>query len=598
MVHRQKRSLRTLATVIALIIVAVVFSGRLFQIQVVQAAELNEVSQDKRAVHSAIPGIRGDVVDRNGVTLATTDELYDVQLSPKNTRVRDGVFYRQAPEGQSGTVPVTTEEAYEEIAAITGQTAAEIKQIVDDALEVNPKSDFAYVKREITLDQLNQLKELRIPWLTFAANYQRLYPNGAVAGNLIGFSGADQEPLAGVERSQDACLAGVDGYETYEKGADGVALPGSTVVRKQAVNGGTVQLTIDRDLQWQAQQLVDDYHKRLGTEYVYAVLMDAKTGELLAVAEDGSVDPGDVNAGDPAKREARSVVAPYEPGSTHKTVTVATLLEEGLATPTTRYDTPWTMQPEPGVRFSDWYEHGVEPWTLTGIYVNSSNVGTAMMGTMASAQTRYEYMRKFGLGERTNIGLSVEDSGLLYLPEDWDKQTNYNVTFGQGFSSTIVQTASVYQTIANGGVRIPPSLVKGCLNADGSFDEFDSGDPVEVVSERTADQILQMMETLVNETWTRELNIPGYRIGGKTGTGEQSDGQGRYRTDYVHSFASIFPIDDPQYVVVASLGFPDVYLTATPSVVKLVREIEEATIRTMQVAPSTGKFQALPIYAQ
>ena len=590
--------MRTLATVIVLVLVAVVFSGRLFQIQVVQAAELNEVSEDKRAVHSSIPGLRGDVVDRNGITLATTDELYDVQLSPKNTQVRDGIFYRSAPDGQSGTVPVTAEEAYAEIGEITGQTGEEIKEIVDQALEINPKSDFAYVKREITLDQLNALKELRIPWLTFAANYQRLYPNGAIAGNIVGFSGADQIPLAGVERSQDACLAGVEGYETYEKGADGVALPGSTVVREQAITGGTVELTIDRDLQWQSQQLVDEYHKRFGTEYVYAVLMDAKTGELLAVAEDGSVDPGDINAGDAGKREARSVVFPYEPGSTHKTVTVATLIEEGLATPTTRYDTPWTMQPEPGVRFSDWYEHGVEPWTLTGIYVNSSNVGTAMMGTKASPQTRYDYMRKFGLGERTNIGLSSEDSGLLYEPGDWDKQTNYNVTFGQGFSSTIVQTASVYQTIANGGVRIPPSVVRGCQESDGTFTEFDSGEPVTVVSEQTAQDVLHMMETLVNDTWSRELTIPGYRIGGKTGTGEQSDGQGRYRTDYVHSFASVFPVDDPQYVVVASLGFPDVYQTATPAAVSLVREIEEATIRTMQVAPSTGEFTALPIYAE
>lgn len=596
MSQRTKRNVRSVVTAIVLVLVAIVFSGRLFQIQVVQAAEYNEVSKDKRAIQTVIPGLRGDIVDRDGVMLATTDELYDVQLSPKNTRVRDGVFYRAAPEGQSGTVPVTTDEAFAEIAEITGQRAEDIRETVDEALKINENSDFAYVKREINLDQLNALKELRIPWLTFAPNYQRLYPSGAVAGNLVGFSSRDQIPQSGVERAQDACLAGVPGSETYEKGADGVALPGSHVVREQAVNGGTVELTIDRDLQWQAQQLVDEYHGRLGTEYAYAVLMDAKTGELLAVAEDGSVDPGDVNAGDPTKREARSFVAPYEPGSTHKTVTVATLLEEGVATPTSGNLTPWTLQPEPGVRFSDWFEHGNEPWTLTGIYVQSSNVGTAMMGTQVPATTRYEYMRAFGLGEVTNAGLPLEDSGLLYSPEDWDKQTSYNVTFGQGFSSTIIQTAGIYQTIANGGVRIPPKLVKGCRHADGTFTGHDSGDPVNVVSKDTANQVLRMMETLVDDTWQRDLTIPGYRIGGKTGTGEQSDGQGQYRTDYVHSFASVFPVDDPQYVVVASLGFPDSYTAGTVSAVKLVREIEEATIRKMQVAPSTGKLDPLPIH--
>lgn len=593
-----KRHARSVAALVLVVLITVIFSARLFQIQVVQASEYNEVSKGKRAVPIAITGLRGDIVDREGVTLATTDERYDVQLSPKNTLVRDGVFYREAPEGKSGTVSVTTEEAYAEIAEITGQTAEELREIVDSALEKNPKSDFAYVKREVTLDQLNELKALRIPWLTFAPNYQRLYPNGAVAGNLIGFSSSDQIPLSGVERSQDACLAGIDGQETYEKGADGVALPGSHVVREQAVNGGTVNLTIDRDLQWQAQQLVDEYHARLGTEWVYAVLMDAKTGELLAVAEDGSVDPGDVNAGDKEKREARSFVRPYEPGSTHKTVTMATLLEEGAATPLTPYATPWTMQPEAGVRFSDWYQHGVEPWTLTGIYVNSSNVGTAMMGTLVDANTRYEYMRKFGLGESTDVGLPLEDSGLLYKPEDWDAQTSYNVTFGQGFSSTIIQTAGVYQTIANDGVRVPPKLVAGCTDADGTFTPYDSGDPVKVVSPETAASMRQMMETLVDDTWQDFLTIPGYRIGGKTGTGEQSDGHGQYRSDYVHSFASIFPIDNPQYVVVTSLGFPDSYTSGTTSAVSLVREIEEATIRTKQVAPSTGTFEPLPIYSE
>lgn len=592
-----RRSARSYGALALLILVVLVFSGRLFQVQVIQAAEYNETSLGKRAVPITIPGLRGDIVDRNGVTLATTDELYDVQLSPKNTRVRDGVFYRPAPEGQAGTVPVTTEEAYAEIAEVTGQLPEDIREIVDEAIAANPDSDFAYVKRQVSLDQLNELKELRIPWLTFAPNYQRLYPNGAVGGNLVGFSSADQIPQSGVERSQDLCLAGVDGYETYEKGADGVALPGSSVVREQAEMGGTAELTIDRDLQWQAQQLVDEYDRRLGTEWVYAVVMDVKTGELLAVAEDGSVDPGDLNAGDPEKREARSFVRPYEPGSTHKTVTVATLLEEGLATPLTRYDTPWTMQPQAGVRFSDWYEHAVEPWTLTGIYVNSSNVGTAMMGTRASPETRYEYMRKFGLGEATNAGLPLEDPGTLYKPEDWDPQTSYNVTFGQGFTSTIIQTAGVYQTIANGGVRIPPKLVRGCVNADGSFDEYDSGEAVTVVSEQTASQLLRMMETLVDDTWSTQLSIPGYRLGGKTGTGEQSDGMGSYRTDYVHSFASVFPIDDPQYVVVASVAFPDSYNSGTVGAVTLVREVEEATIRTMQVEPSEGTLDPLPIYS-
>lgn len=596
MKRRPHRRLRYVATLVILLLATVVFSGRLFQIQVVQAAEYNEVSKDKRAVPYTIPGIRGDIVDRNGVVLATTDELYDVQLSPKNTQVHGGVFYRPAADDKPGTVPVTTEEAFAEIAAITRQDPQEIAQIVEDALEVNPQSDFAYVKRGVTLDQLNQLKELRVPWLTFDYNYQRLYPNGAIGGNIVGFTGADQEPQSGLEISQNQCLTGTEGYETYEKGADGVALPGSHVVREQAVNGGTLELTLDLDLQWQAQQLVDEYSKRLGTEWSYAVLMDVKTGELLAVAEDGSVDPGDVSASDQTRHSARSFVWPYEPGSTHKVVTMASLIEEGVANPETKFLTPWTITPEKGVRFSDWWVHEDLPLTMTGILVTSSNVGTAMLGTKLSAEKRYEYMRKFGLGESTNAGLPVEDSGLLYQPADWDRQTNYNTSFGQGFSSTIIQTAAVYQTIANGGVRIPPTLIKGCRDAEGTLHEWDSGKPVTAISENTSEQLIHMMETLVDDSWQKQLTIPGYRIAGKTGTGEQSDGKGSYRSDYVHSFAGIFPADDPQYVVVASLGFPDVYSAGAPSAVSLVREISEATIRSMKVEPSTGKLDPLPMY--
>lgn len=594
--RRPRRSFRRGFTLVFVLLLAFVFSGKLFHIQVVQAAELNKISKDKRAVPFVIPSLRGDIVDRNGKVLATTDERYDVQLSPKNTKVNGGMFYRSAGAGTIGTVQVTSEEAFAEIAEITDQEPEEIKTIVEESLRDNAVSDFAYVKRSVSLDEMNALKQLGIPWLTFDYHFERSYPNGAVGGNLIGFAGLDEIPQAGIEMSQSECLSGADGYETYERGADGVALPGSRVVREKSVPGGTVELTIDLDLQWQAQQIVNDYANRLGTEWLMAVLMDAKTGELIAIAEDGSVDPGDVEASDPTKREARSFVAPYEPGSTFKALTVASLLEEGVATPESEYLTPWTYSPEPGVEFSDWNVHEDQPWTLTGILVQSSNVGTAMMGTKLSADKRYEYMQKFGVGQPTNAGMPLEDTGLLYPPEQWDAQTSYNVTFGQGVSSTIVQTAGIYQTIANDGVRIPPNLVKGCLSSDGTYVENDPGEPVQVVSEDTAVDTMRMLETLVDDGWKSIFSIPGYRMAGKTGTGEQSDGQGGYREDYVYSFAGVFPAEDPQYVVVASLGFPDDYSTGTTGAIEVVREVSESTIRTMKVPPSTGTLSPYPLH--
>lgn len=594
------RNLRSgrLRRVIALglvVIASAVFLVRLVDVQVVSAAALNEDAKDKRAVPVNIPSLRGDIVDRNGEVLATTDERYDVTLSPKNTKLNKGKFWRpDAERGGVATVEVTAQQAFAEIAAITGQKASEIQKTVDDALEDNPKSDFAYVKRSVDLQDLNALKELGIPWLTFESHHTRTYPNGAVAGNIIGFSGFEDVPQSGVEVSQDECLTGVNGSETYERGADGVALPGSVVVTNKVKDGGTVELTIDRDLQWEAQQTINAQVQKVAAEYGYLVIMNVKTGELVAVAEDGSVDPNDVDASDPAKREARSFVSPYEPGSTFKTITAASLIEEGAATPLTQNLTPDYLEPEPNVRFSDSFNHLPMPWTLTGILTQSSNVGTATLGNALSPEVRYDYLQKFGIGIGTEAGMPVEDSGLLIPVEDWDRQTAYNTMFGQGLSSTIVQTAGVYQAIANGGVRVPPSIVRGCTPDGGEERLLDHGDEVRAVSADTSAQVMQMLETVVASGWfTDFVSVPGYRIAGKTGTAEQADGQGGYRTDYVHSFAGVFPADDPQYVAVASIGFPTMG-EGSMAALAAFQEAAEATIRTFHIPPSTGEFEPLP----
>lgn len=568
---------------------AVAFTLRLVDIQIVSAAGLSADAAGKRAVPVTIPSLRGDIVDRDGEVFATTDERYDVQFSPKNTRLNEGKFPRYS-EAEGKWTEVTAAQAFEEIAEITGTSAKKLQQTVD----ADPKSDFAYVKRSVDLTTLNRLKALNIPWMTFESNHARSYPNGAVGGNVVGFSGTDG-PLAGVELSQNDCLVGTDGEESYERGADGVALPGSMVVTQRAIDGGTVQLTISRDLQYEAQQIINGQVDATRAEYGLLTILDAKTGELLAVAEDGSVDPGDVDASDAGKREARSFTSPYEPGSTFKALTAAALINEGKATPLSVNPTPDHWQPEANVRFQDWFGHGITDWTLTGVLVYSSNVGISMFGSQLSPEKRYDYLRRFGIGESTQAGLPAEDSGMLYPVDEWDRQTSYTTMFGQGLSSTIVQTASAYQAIANDGVRIPPSLVKSCTSADGEVVEPDHGAPVEVVSKRTAEQVRDMLEVIGKDGLVSQyVKIPGYRVGGKTGTAQQSNGRGGYRPDFVYSFAGMFPMDDPQYVIVSTVAFPkkgDGTVAATTA----FHDAAEATIRTFHLPPSSGKYEKLPI---
>lgn len=585
---------RNLVFLLIVVLASVMFMFKLIDLQMVQASAMNEESKSKRAVPQKISSVRGDIVDRNGDVFATTDERYDVQLSPKNTRVNDS-FTRPDTERGVGTKTVTTDEAYDEIGEITGQSGAEIKKIVDDALKENKESDFAYVKRGVDLTQLQKLKELHVPWLTFVSQHRRVYPNGAVGGNIVGFAGQDEVPGGGVELSQDKCLAGEDGAEVYERGADGVQLPGSVVQTKQVVNGGTVELTIDRDLQWEAQQIINEKTRSVGAEYGYLVIMDTKTGELVAVAEDESVDPNDVGASEASRWNARAFTSPYEPGSTFKVITAAALLDQGKATPDSMVESPESWEPQPGVKFNDWFKHGTKNWTMTGTLVYSSNVGISKLGSRLTAEQRYDYLTKFGVGQSTHAGMPLEDAGMFADVKDWDAQTSYVTMFGQGLSSTIVQTADVYQAIANNGERIPPSIVRSCTTAAGKVEKLDHGAPVRVVSPEAAAETQKMLETIATDGLVKTMStIPGYRIGGKTGTAEQSDGAGGYRKDFVHSFAGMFPMDDPRYVIVATIGFPHGG-DGTSAAVTAFRDAAESTIRKFHIPPSSGTYEKLAI---
>jgi cell division protein FtsI (penicillin-binding protein 3) len=574
---------------------AIVFSVRLVDVQIMSAPQLNQDALDKRGVPVMIPSVRGDIVDRNGIVLATTEERYDVQLSPKNVRLNGGKFWRIVDDGGIGTVQVTADEAFGEIGAITGQQPEDIATIVDEALEENPKSDFAYVKRGVDLTALNALKQLDIPWMTFDTNPQRVYPNGAVAGSIVGFIGAEGDPQAGVEFSQNECLVGVDGEENFEMGADGVRLPGSVVVTREAENGGTVKLTIDVDLQYEAQQALDSQVEKSTAEWGLLTILDARTGELLAVAEDRSVDPNNVSAADPERREARSFTWPYEPGSTSKVLTAAMLVDQGAANAGTQYLTPYAAEPEPGVVYSDAFVHDPMPWTLNGILVESSNVGITALGARVDEQARHDYLRKFGLGQETSAGMPLESGGMLADVTEWDRQTSYNTMFGQGFSTTIVQTASSYQAIANDGVRVPPTLVSSCTESDGTEIEHHGGEESRVISAEAAAQTVDMMENIANEAWIAdELAISGYRLAGKTGTAEQGDGQGGYRSDYVYSFAGLFPADDPQFVIVSTIAYPKSQ-HGTIAATEAWNAAAKAVIRHTHLPPSNGAYQPLPI---
>ncbi len=578
---RRSRRRLVLAIVITFAIVAV-FAVRLVDIQLVRADQLNKDSLDKRAIAVTTYAPRGQIVDTNGVVLADSVTRFDITASPRNVNA----FKRTAKDKTKTTV--TVQEAASEIAKITKQDQAAVYL----ALTKNPTSDYAVIIQAVDTATMRSVKNLGIPWIYFQSHPKRTYPDGSVAGNLVGFVGTDG-PQNGLEHSENQCLASTNGTSTYERGADGVQIPGSTVTTKQAKPGGTVRLTIDSDLQWFVQQAIAEQATAIGAQSATAIVLRVKDNAVMALADWPSVDPNDVNAtastGGPLGSKAFSDY--YEPGSTMKAISAAMLIDSGAATPTTpgvTVPSAWTT-PE-GHTIHDATGHPTERLTLTGVLQQSSNVGISQLGIKVPQQTRYDYMKKFGLGQASAVDFQGESSrGITPLP--WNDVTKYDMLYGQGVAVTAVQLASAYQTLANGGVKLPLKLVESCTSANGAVSEVPSGAGTRVVSEQTAKTVVNMLESVVTGgELSKTLKIPGYRVAAKSGTAEVAQ-NGRYTSDRIVSLAGIAPAEDPQYVVLVTYTKPAIMKSsaaAAPTFHKIMSEVLTKYRVTPSTTPSTN----------
>ena len=569
-----------------------VFVVRLADIQIVQASELNEQSKDKREITQVTYGDRGTITASDGTVLAGSVTRYNVTAAP--AFAKDVTITTTAEDGTKTKSTMTVDDVLAKVADITGGDAAAMSKAVRD----DPEANFAYLVKGVDVDAFRAVRELKasgVSWLYFERQSARSYPNGSVAGNLTGFIGTDG-PQAGLEMTADSCLAGTDGEQVYERGADGVQLPGSTVTMKEAVAGGTLELTIDSDLQYMAQQAVAEQAQAIGAESATAVVQEVKTGKLLAVADWPAVDPNDVNlTKDVNDLGSRAFTASYEPGSTFKAMTAAMLLDSGKATATSQATVPYSRTFPWGGEIHDATFHPTEKLTLTGILRDSSNVGISLLGQNLSAQQRHDYMVKFGLNEPTAVGFLGEPTQGIRPADQWDQQTTINTMFGQGVSTTAVHIAGVFQTLGNHGLRLPTQLVDSCTSADGTVSMTPTAEPVQAVSPAAADTTVNMIESVVTDGDLSDvLTIPGYRVAAKTGTAEVAgtDGSG-YGSDRIVSVAGIAPAEDPQYVVVVTFTKPSTMKTsaaAAPTFNKIMSQVLEM----YRVPPSTEPAPDIP----
>jgi cell division protein FtsI (penicillin-binding protein 3) len=572
---------RTAVTALAVATAVCILGGRLVDIQVVRAGELQKQSVNTKEVSTTLLGARGSIVDDTGTVLAQTVYRYTANLSPSDA----------ISGGRAKMI-----EAANKIGAITGQGGPAVVAIIDAALKANPKSKYALVKKDMDVATFDKLDKLTYGWLTFEKVGARTYPNGAVAGNLLGYVSANGN--GGLEASENSCLAGKNGVETYQRGggSDGVAIPGSTVVQKPAKDGGTLQLTVDRDLQWFTEQTLAQQVAAVGAKFGFVTVAEAKTGKIKAIAQWPALDPNNIDATDPQYWGLLPLSTPYEPGSTFKALTASMLIDQGKASPTSQVLAPYRFQSGNGADLHDSGFHAPERLTLTGVLMNSSNTGMSMLGRNLTDQTRYDYLKKFGIGASTGLPYDGESSGILNPVSQWDDQTKYATMFGQGVSATQLQMVSAYQALANGGVRIPLTMTDGCKQADGTVTDVPKPKPVPIVSANAANTTLGMLESVVTAgELSKELKIPGYRVAAKTGTAQQPDGKGGYLPSYYVSVMGVAPVDDPQYVISVNLGYPTT-LTSSAAAAPLFHTIMSQVLKTFRVKPSTTSPANYPPY--
>ena len=582
MVTKRMLRRRTALTVAAVAATVCILGVKLVDIQVVNADALQRKSINTKEASTTLYGNRGDIVSADGTVLATTVYTYSAQASPRDA----------AGKGASGRAKMV--EAAKKIGAITGQGGDAVLKLFDDALKADPESQYVLIKSGMDVSMFDKLDKLPYGWLTFTKTQARSYPNGAVAGNLLGY--VSQAGNGGLEQSENGCLAGQNGEETYQRGADGVAIPGSTVVQKAAKDGGTLKLTIDSDMQWFAEQTLAQQVAATGSKFGFVTVAEAKTGKIKAIAQWPALDPNNIDATDPSYWRLQPLTDPREPGSTFKALTAAMLVDQGKAGPQTQVLAPYSWQSGNGADLHDSGYHDTLRLTLTGVLMMSSNTGMSQLGSRLTDQTRYDYMKKFGIGEDTGLPYPDQSSGVLHPVKDWDDQTKYATMFGQGVSATQIQMVGAYQALANGGTRIPLTMVEGCQQQDGTVTDVPKTTPVKVVSPQAASTTLGMMESVTTKgELAKQLQIPGYRVAAKTGTAQQADGHGGYLPSYYVSVMGVAPVDDPQYVVSVNLGFPTT-ITSSAAAAPLFHTIMSQVLKTYRVKPSTSSPADFPPY--
>ncbi|MBV9844208.1 MAG: penicillin-binding protein 2 [Kutzneria sp.] len=561
---------RIVVSRVALVLVLVIAGVRLVQVQGVEAATWSDKAEQQRKTTIDVQALRGSILDRNGIQLAFSVETRMLSINPnwlRNDWKHNPNDYK--PLGLGADYDTYTQR----MAAYLRDTLGPAIDQNDLLNKIRSNSTYQVLVRNADPSKSDAIVA-RYKSIRADPRQQRIYPNGTVASNLIGFANwrEDEKPpgmhgIAGLENAWDDELKGTDGERVVDtaQGDNGLELAGTTRDIEAVVPGSGLQLTIDVDTQYQAQQMLSAYQRASGAQDGSLVVMDARTGELYALAVTNGFDPNNTDNLTQSQLADPAVTTPFEPGSVNKIVTAAGAVEYGVAQPDTVVDVKpkFTLADR---TVTDAWSHGDVQMTLAGIIGKSSNIGTLQVAQKIGPDRYVDLLTKFGLGQKTAVGLSGESAGIVPPRSQWSGSTFANLPIGQGLTMTLLQMTGMYQAIANDGVRVPPRIVTSEKKPDGTVVARPRPDGVRVVSPQTARTVRDMMRAVMqkdpkdpNQNGTGyPAALPGYQVSGKTGTAQQIDPvSGTYSNSlYWITFAGILPADNPRLVVGIVLDKP------------------------------------------
>ncbi|MFD1860024.1 penicillin-binding protein 2 [Aeromicrobium camelliae] len=555
---------------IVVLAVFLLFGARLFQIQGVDAKAYAAMAVQTGTATTTVPAPRGEILDRNGVELASNVDGLTITADPSMTAEHAPQIARILYEKLPDRI-----DYFETIETLR-----------------TPDSRFVYLVRDLpaseATDAVEAVRDASYTGVFTEKEVLRSYPGGSLAANLLGFTDAEGKGVQGIEQMYDETLTGKDGSSTFEVSSTGQRIPMADSTVEEMVPGTSVKTTIDRDLQWYADQRLAEVVSSAGADWGLAITMDVKTCQILQISQSPTFDP-DARTGITERNTvSRATQTVYEPGSVMKPVTMAALADQGLIDADSKIRVPSQMVID-GFPIGDHWDHGELQMTAAGVIAQSSNLGTIIAAQQMDDETFHDYLSKFGFGRATGVELPGESAGILEKADSWTDAKHATTSFGQGISVTAMQMMRALGAIANDGVACDPTVVESTIAPDGTETPNEAGKSERVVSSEAAAQVTRMMEAVTADDGTAPAaQIEGYRVAGKTGTAWRVNPEtGRYvRGQNTVSFAGFAPADKPRFLTYVVIDKPPASAGGGSLAGPVFHDIMSMTLERFGVTPT------------